>query len=154
MREYGYSEAENDCEQHEWVDDIANCLPQCWRFRDDCRDSHFRLYQVQEPTGKANPNCFRRSRGPNRQRIAGLDFRVSLSVNQHLCRSSGGIYQGHGMCGIAKSRRFYFDLAYIRWNFNFQVNDEAFVFLGILNFRDLVLEWLLWHTVRMRFIAS
>src|SRR5260370_123731 len=41
---------ENTCEQYEWVDemvdDIANCLPHCWHFREDCRHSHFRLYSL------------------------------------------------------------------------------------------------------------
>jgi hypothetical protein len=38
------------CEQYEWVDemvdDIANGLPHCWHFREDCRHSHFRLYSL------------------------------------------------------------------------------------------------------------
>jgi hypothetical protein len=46
------------------------------------------------------------------------------------------------------------DVFHIRWNFNFHVNNEAFVFLGILNLRDFVWEVLLWHAGRMRFITS
>jgi len=50
MKEHGCSDEENTCEQYEWVDemvdDIANCLPQCWHFREDCRHSHFRLYSL------------------------------------------------------------------------------------------------------------
>ena len=43
MKEHGCSDEENTCEQYEWVDemvdDIANCLPHCWHFREDRRQS-------------------------------------------------------------------------------------------------------------------